>query len=157
MKIPIFVPINKIIMWKRVQTLYLAISTGLIISLFFCRFATDPGSIGDDAVIRYYEKTSYLLMLIMLLTANVFAISTFKTPMLQARVSIISALALLGFQIWLGIDFFMYRSLMTFSVTMLFPLLGSFMNFLAGRSAMIDGFTIQAVQRRKNQAKHKKK
>lgn len=144
-------------MWKRIQTLYLAISTGLIISLFFCRFATDPGSVGEDAIIRYYEKTSYLLMLIMLLTANIFAVSTFKTPMLQARVSIIAALALLGFQIWLGVDFFIYRSLMTFSVTMLFPLSASFLNFLAGRSAMIDGFTIQAAQRRKNQARNKKK
>ena len=143
-------------MWKRIQTLYLAISTGLIISMFFCRFATDLGSTGDDSIIRYYEKTSYLLMLIMLLTANIFAISTFKSPMLQARVSIISALAMIGFQIWLGVDFFMYKSQMAFSVTMLFPLLGAFLNFIAGRNAMLDGFTIQAAQRQINQKKHNK-
>ena len=143
-------------MWKRIHTLYLAISTALVVSLFFCRFATDLNSTGDDAVIRYYEKTSYLLMLIMLLTAHVFAICTYKTPMLQARVSVISALALAGFQIWLGIDFLIYRNELAFSVTMLFPLLAAFLDFLAGHSAMVDEFTIRAVKRRKNQKKNRK-
>ena len=105
-------------MWNRIQTLYLAISTALVVALFFCRFATD---LAEGEIIRYYEKTSYLLMLIMLLTAHVFAICTYKSPMLQARVSIISALALIGFQIWLGVDFLMYMNDFSFSVTMLFP------------------------------------
>ena len=144
-------------MWKRIQTLYLAISTGLIISLFFCRYATAIGLEGDDAVIRYYEKTSYLLMLITLLTADIFAICTFKSPMLQARVSMIGALAMLGFQIWLGIDYFMYKDAFVFSTTMLFPLLCTFLNFLAARSAMVDGFTVQAAIRKKNQKKGRRK
>ena len=140
-------------MWKRIQTLYLSISTALVLSMFFCRFATD---LADNEIIRYYEKTSYLLMLIMLLTAHVFAICTFKSPMLQARVSIISALALAGFQIWLGIDFLTYMDDFSFSVTMLFPLLAAFLDFLAGHSAMVDEFTIQAVKRRKNQKRNNK-
>ena len=142
-------------MWKRIQTLYLAISTALVLSLFFCRFATDLASTGDEAIIRYYEKTSYLLMLIMLLTAHVFAICTYKTPALQARVIVISGLALAGFQIWLGIDFMIYRNELAFSVTMLFPLLGAFLDFLAGHSAMVDEFTITAVKRRQNQKKNR--
>ena len=136
-------------MWKRIQTLYLAISTALVVAMFFCKFATDLGSTGDDASIWYYEKTSYLLMLIMLLTAHVFAICTYKSPMLQARVSIISALALLGFQIWLGIDFLMYMNELSFSVTMLFPLAEAFLNFIAAHSAMVDGVTVQAAAKRK--------
>ena len=140
-------------MWKRIQTLYLAISTALVVALFFCRFATD---LTEGEIIRYYEKTSYLLMLIMLLTAHVFAICTYKSPMLQARVSIISALALIGFQIWLGVDFLMYMKEFSFSVTMLFPIPAAFLDFLAGHSAMVDEFTIQAVKRRKNQKKNRK-
>ena len=105
----------------------------------------------------YYDYMPYLLMLITLLTANIVALSAFKSPMLQARVSIISALVTLGFQIWLAVDFFRYTGQMTFSVTMLFPLLITFLNILAGRSAMLDGFTIQAVQRRKNQDRNKKR
>ena len=144
-------------MWKRIQTLYLAISTGLLISLFLCRYATDMSSSGRDAVIMYYDYLPYLLMLITLLTANIIALSAFKSPMLQARISIISALAALGFQIWLAVDFFRYTGQMTFSVSMLFPFLITFLNFLAGRSAMLDGFTIQAAQRSKNQGHNKKR
>ena len=95
-------------------------------------------------------------MLIMLLTAHIFAICTYKSPMLQARVSIISALALVGFQIWLGIDFLMYMNELSFSVTMLFPLPAAFLDFLAGHSAMVDEFTIQAVKRKKNQKRNHK-
>lgn len=142
-------------MWKRIQTLYLAISTALIIALFFCRFATQVGVDGNEGIIRYYEKTSYLIMNIMMLTANVLALCTYKSPMLQARVSIIAALLMAGFQIWLGIDFLRYRELLVFSVTMLFPLVAAFLNFLAARNAMIDGFTVQAARRRKNQHKRK--
>lgn len=145
----------KNIMWKRIQTLYLAISTGLIISLFFCKFATDPNNTGSDAVIRYYEHIPYLLLLTMILSANIFAICSCKSPKLQARISIISALVMLGFQIWMIIDLIRYKEVMTFSVTMLFPLVGAFLNFLAGRNAMIDYFTVQAVRERKR--RHKKK
>jgi hypothetical protein len=141
-------------MWKRIQTLYLAISTGLIVSLFLCRYATDITLTGKEAVIMYYEYMPYLLMLIMLLTANIFAICSFKAPLLQARVSMISALVSLGFMVWLGIEFLLYRNQMIFSVTMLFPLLIAFLNFLAGRNAMVDGFTIRAAQRRRNQARN---
>lgn len=156
MKIPIFVPSNDNIMWKRIQTLYLAVSTGLTASLFFCRYATDLTLTGSESVIMYYEYIPYLLMLIMLLTADIFAICSFKSPMLQARISMISALVSLGFMLWLGFEFLAYRSQMVFSVTMLFPLLIAFLNFLAGRNAMLDGFTIQVAKRKKNQ-KHQNK
>ena len=140
-------------MWKRIQTLYLAISTGLTAPLFFCRYATDMTLTGNESVIMYYEYIPYLLMLIMLLTADIFAICSFKSPMLQARISMISALVSLGFMVWLGFEFLMYKEQMVFSVTMLFPLLGAFLDFMAGHNAMVDEVTITAVNRRKNQKK----
>ena len=144
-------------MWKRIQTLYLAISTGLIIALFFSRFGTDLNETGDEAVIMYYEYIPYLLMLIMLLTANVFAICSFKSPMLQARISMISALAMLGFQIWLAIDFFTYQGQMTFSVTMLFPLAAAFLDFIAARASLVDEMTVQSIRAIKTHRKGRKK
>lgn len=136
-------------MLKRIQTLYLAVSTALIVAMFFCKMGTVLGATGDDATIRYYEKISYLLMNIMLLTANVFALFNFKNPVLQARISIIAALLMTGFQIWLGIDFLRYKEYMIFSVTMLFPMAEAFLNFMAARSAMIDGVTVQAAKKRR--------
>ena len=136
-------------MLKRIQNLFLAGSTALIIAMFFCKMGTVIGATGDDATIRYYEKLTYLLINIMLLTANVFAIFNFKNPVLQARICLIGALLMVGFQIWLGIDFLRYKEYMIFSVTMLFPLAEAFLNFMAARSAMIDGVTVQAASRRK--------
>jgi hypothetical protein len=141
-------------MLKRIQNLFLAVSTGLIIAMFFCKMGTVIGAEGDDATIRYYEKIPYLLINIMLLTANVFALFNFKNPTLQARISVIGALLMIGFQIWLGIDFFRFKEHMIFSVTMLFPLAEAFLNIMAARSAMIDGVTVQALSKRKL---HKKK
>lgn len=134
-------------MWKRIQTLYLTISTGLIISMLFCRFATIIGPEGDEAIIRYHEKMSYLTLLLMLTTSHIAATASFKARFLQARVSIIAALLAIGFQIWLGIDFFQNKADMSFSITALFPLLAAFLDILAARNAMTDEMMV-AVQRR---------
>lgn len=136
-------------MFKRIQNLFLAASTALIIAMFFCKMYTQPGIEGSDAVMRYYENIPYLLINIMLLTANIFAIFNFKNPILQARVSVIGGLLMVAFQIWLGITFFRYQDLVIFSVSMLFPLLEAFLNFMAARSAMIDGVTVQAARNRR--------
>ena len=132
-------------MFKRIQNLFLIISTALIAAMFFCKMYTQPGIEGSDAVMRYYENIPYLLINIMLLTANIFAIFNFKNPVLQARVSVIGGLLMVAFQIWLAISFFRYKDMVIFSVTMLFPLLEAFLNFMAARSAMIDGVTVQAA------------
>ena len=143
-------------MWKRIQTLYLAISTGLIIALFFSRFGTDLNETGDEAVIMYYEYIPYLLMLIMLLTAGVCAIFSFKSWFLQARVCMLTALMMIGFQIWMGVDFFRFRSEMVFSFTMIFPLVCAILYIMAARSALVDAMTMQAVKTTKKVRKNKR-
>lgn len=136
-------------MWKRIQTLYLAVSAGLIASMFFCRFATIIGPEGSVEVIRYYEKTPYLILLIMLTTANVFSIATYRTRFLQARVCMLTALILTGFQIWLGVDFFMYREEMIFSVTMLFPMAAAILDVMAAKRIMTDEFILMTHKKMK--------
>ena len=139
-------------MWKRIQTIYLAISAGLITSMFFCRFATIIGPEGAEEVIRYYEKTPYLILLIMLITASIFTIATYRTRFLQARVCMLTALILAGFQIWLGIDFLIYRNEMVFSVTMLFPMAAAILDMMASKRIMTDEFilmTHKKIKRRR--------
>lgn len=133
-------------MWQRIQTLYLGIATALTAAMFFCRMATIIGPEGAEIDIRYYEKIPYLVMLIMLLTAGVCAIFSYKSRILQARVCILSALMFLGFQIWLGRDFLMYRHDMVFSITLLFPLVSAALNIIAARSNLVDEMTLQAVK-----------
>ena len=60
---------------------------------------------------------------------------------------IIAALLAIGFQIWLGTDYLIHKGEMTFSITILFPLLAAFLDVLAARSAMTDEMMV-AVQKR---------
>lgn len=132
-------------MWQRIQTLYIAIATGLAAAMFFCNFAMIIGPEGEELGIRYYEKSSYLVLMIMILTAQICCLSSFKSWFLQARVCAISALLLIGFQIWLGIDFFRMHNDMVFNITGVFPIAAAILDMLAARAAMIDQLTITAV------------
>lgn len=144
-------------MWRRIQTLYLAISTGLIASMFFCDLATIIGPDGSEIFIRYYEKNSFLVLMIMILTAHVCALLSFKAWGLQSRVSMISCLLSLGFQIWLGIDFVSMRNDMVFNITGIFPMVCVILDVLAARAAMIDQFTLTAVGSARKAGKKRRK
>ena len=137
-------------MWKRIQTIYLGISTALILSMFFCNFATIIGPAGEDLAIAYREKLPYLAMLIMLFTAHVAATASFKTPFLQARVAMIAALMSVGFQIWLGVDILRFMDEMTFHITALFPLAAAVLNIMAAKRALVEEMTITAVKSMKS-------
>lgn len=133
-------------MWHRIQTILLGISSALILSMFFCNFATIIGPDSAEIHIRYYEKMPYLVLLIMLTSAHIAATGCYKAPSLQARVAIIAALLALGFQAWIGIDVFANRHDMSFSFTALFPFVATFIDFIAARAAMVDEVTFTAVR-----------
>jgi hypothetical protein len=64
---------------------------------------------------------------------------------------------MIGFQIWLGVDFFRYRNDMVFSFTMIFPLVSAILNIMAARSALVDAMTLQAVKTTKKVRKNRKR
>lgn len=143
-------------MWQRIQTLYLGISTALIFSMFFCTFATIAGPDLTEVTIRYSEKLPYLTMLIMLITAHIAAVASFKTFFLQARVSSIAALLAIGFQIWLIVDIISNRNDMSFSFTAMFPLIAAFLDFISAKKSMVDEMTIQTVKGLRKSRKNRK-
>ena len=140
-------------MWKKAQTYFIGIATLLITSMFFCRLATIIATGGEELSIMYYEKLPYIVMLIMLLTAGICSVFCHKFPILQARVCMLSALMLIGFQIWLGVDFFRFHNEMVFSPTIVFPLVSAILQIMAARKALIDGMTLQAVKSMKKNRK----
>ena len=144
-------------MWQRIQTLYLGIATGLIASLFFCNIASIIGPEGEEIGIRYYEKSSFLVLMIMMLTAHVCALFSYKSWALQARVCMLACLLALGFQIWLGIDFVRFRNDMVFNITGVFPLACVILDILASRAAMIDQLTLSAIGSTRKARKNRKK
>lgn len=133
-------------MWKSIQTLYLGISTVLMAVLFFCNFATIVGPDGTELSIRYYEKTPYLVLMIMTLTAHVCAVFSYKLKFLQARVCIITALLALGMQTWFFMDFLKFRHDMVFSITMTFPIVMTILDVMAARNSLVDEMTVSAVR-----------
>lgn len=137
---------NRYTMLKKAQTYYIGASILLTASMFFCRMATIIGPAGEELGIMYYEKVPYTVMLIMLLTAGICAMFCHKAPLLQARVCMLKALMLIGFQIWLGIDFFQWHNDMVFSPTLLFPLVGAILDIMAARKALVDGLVLQAAR-----------
>ena len=144
-------------MWQRIQTLYIGIATALTAVLFFSRMATIIAPGGKEIDIMYYEKLPYLVMLIMLLTAEICAGFCFKNWFLQARVCMLTALMLIGFQIWLGVDFFRFHNEMVFSFTMIFPLVSAILNIMAARSALVDAMTMQALKTTRKVRKNRKR
>ena len=140
-------------MWKKAQTYFIGIATLLTTIMFFSRLATIIGPGGEELDIMYFEKLPYIVMLIMLLTAGICAVFCHKFPLLQARVCVLSALMLLGFQLWLGVDFIRFHNDMVFSVTLIFPIVGAILNIMAARKALIDGMTLQAVKSLKKSRK----
>lgn len=134
-------------MWQRIQTLYLAVATALLTSMFFCKFATILGPDGVEISIKYLEKVPYLVLLTVALAGNVFSLFAFKIRIPQMRVATVAALILLAFQIWIIVDVVRGWNEMVFSVTALFPLVAMVLDILAARNIMLDEAMVQSASR----------
>ena len=140
-------------MWQRIQTLYLSIATALIGSLFFSRFATTFGE-GESAIL-YREYLPYLLFSIMTFLSNLISLLLFKARMIQMRLCTLSAIVLLAFQIWLGVDYFRNMGDMVFSFTAIFPLIAAILDVLAARNIFLDEAMVQSAARLRSSRKRR--
>lgn len=142
----------------------MAIATVLIIAMMFSNVGTVIGAEGSEPV-KYYEKLSYFIFIIMTLMANGIALFSFKARMLQMRVAMLSAILLLFFQIWLGVGFARFQlgigmeetgAKMIFSITAIFPVIASILDMLAARNIALDEAMVQSAYRLRK-AKHSKR
>ena len=134
-------------MWQRIQTLYLAIATALLASMFFCKFATIVGPQGNDLEIMYWEKIPYVTLLAISTIGNIFSLFAFKIRMPQLRVATGAAILLLAFQCWIVVDLARNWNEMSFSVTALFPLIAAILDIMAARSILLDEAMVQSSAR----------
>ncbi|MDE5890018.1 MAG: DUF4293 family protein, partial [Bacteroidales bacterium] len=95
------------------------------------------------------------LFLISLFSANVIGLLTFRARLLQMRVCILAALLLVGFQIWIGADFFRYKDSMIFSFTAVFPIVAAILDVLAARAIALDEAMVQSAARLRGKRKRK--
>lgn len=141
-------------MWQRIQTLYLAIATALIGSMFFCSFGTVIGPEGIAVeTFKYTHYLAWLLFLISLLSANGIALFSFRTRILQMRLCVIAALLLIGFQAWIAVKFFQMKDEMIFSFTAVFPIVAAILDILAARNIFLDEAMVQSASRLRKRRK----
>jgi len=143
-------------MWQRIQTLYLFISTIITAALFFSPLATAIGTDGNTADIFFSDSLPYLYLMISILTAHVFALVLFKRRGVQLRVTVIAALMMAGFQIWLGFGYFTADDGIIFKFTALLPLMAAFLDVLAIKGITADILMVESVSRLRTSRKNRK-
>ena len=134
-------------MWQRVQTLYLLLATGLVVALLFCTKAGE---------IPYTEYWPYAVLIILTGFLQVMALTTYKHRIFQMRTASLSAIILIGLQIWLVVDFIKTHNDPMFHVTAIFPIVATILDFLAARSILADELLVRSASRLRA-AKRKKK
>ena len=125
-------------MWQRVQTLYLFLATALIAALFFCHKAGD---------VFYTDYWPYLVLLLVVAFLNVMALTTYKHRIFQMRTATLSAIILLGLQIWLVVDCIKTHNTPVFSLTAVFPIVAMILNLLAARGILADELLVRNSSR----------
>ena len=135
-------------MWQRIQTLYLAIATGLIVSMFFTLKAVIPAADGGIAEsFRYVSYWPYLVLLVVITILGILALTGWKFRVFQMRTAILAALVTLALQAWLAVDYFTAAEGLVFRVTAVFPIVAVILDLLAARKIYADQLLVESMSR----------
>ena len=145
-------------MWQRIQTLYLLISTALVITLCFTTAFTLATPDGMERVSYWQLQKPYFGILLGILTfLMVLALVVFKSRILQMRLATLSAIIALGMQGWLVWMYLTFEG-PVFRWTVIFPLVICICNLLAARGCFQDQLMVESAYRvRERRRKHGKK
>ena len=144
------------IMWQRLQTLFLALATGLVVALFFSLKAVVPGPEGTRlAEFTYSQNFPYLVLLIVTSILQVLALFTFNQRVFQLRTATLSAIVLVAFQAWLAVDFMTCSDELVFRVTAVFPLCAAILDLIAVRYILRDQLMVESITRLRSKKKNR--
>ncbi|MBP5487140.1 MAG: DUF4293 family protein [Bacteroidales bacterium] len=144
-------------MWQRIQTLYLAVATGLVVALFFCvkSFSLGPGGTHVDEL-KYIQFFPYLTLLILVSLLQLIALGSFNVRVLQMRTAVLSGLLLIALQAWLAVDYFTAADGVVFKWTAIFPILAAILDFMAARNILRDQLLVESISRLRSRKKNHK-
>ena len=144
-------------MWQRIQTLYLALATGLIVAMLFSLKAVVPGPDGTFLQeIRYTSYVPYLILLIVIALLDFLALTTFRFRVFQMRTAVLAALITLALQAWIAVDYFSADSSMVFRITAIFPIVAVIFDLLAARGIASDIMVAESVNHLRTKKKNRK-
>jgi len=144
-------------MWQRIQTLYLMISTGLVIALLAGTAYTvaDPEGLVKVTYLQL-QRPYFAILLSILACMIVLALIVYKNRILQMRLAALSAIVALGMQIWLAWMYFSFEG-PVFKWTVIFPLVICICNLLAARGCFQDQLMVESAYRVRERRKRNKK
>lgn len=150
-------------MFFRIQSLFLTIAAGLLISMFFTpmiRFT------GEDTVIHFVEVAAFkgftLTTIFQLVCAvlSVVTLVSFKNRIRQIRLCNLNSIILIAYQIVLAVYFFRRGTTLgedaLFTVPCIFPLCAAILTFIAMRYiARDEAMVIASTRLRSNRRGHR--
>ena len=143
-------------MWQRQQTLYLLIAAVLTAVLCFGTAYTVANPEGLESVSYWQLQKPYIGILLGIESFLVLlALVTFKSLILQMRLSSLSGIIALGMQVWLAYMYFTFEG-PVFSLTAILPLGICVFCFLGARGAFQDQLMVESAMRIRERRKHKK-
>jgi len=83
--------------------------------------------------IKFIDKSQFLIFIFTNFALSVITIAYFKVRMMQIRLCIMNSLLLLGFQIWIVVEYFKLNSVYTFTIFSIFPVISIILLLLAIR------------------------
>ena len=142
-------------MWKKPHNWLIAAAALLIIVLLgmdVCH-AVNPDT-GIHYAVRFKDRLIYIIFIVLSFIIADVALLSAKQPFYQVFLAIVDAIVLLGFQIWILVDFFTTKlpsglkmsSVYSLSVGALFPLIAIILLTLSVRYAADEG-TAQRIAR----------
>jgi hypothetical protein len=142
-------------MWKKPHNWLIAAAALLIIVLLgmdVCH-AVNPDT-GIHYAVRFKDRLIYIIFIVLSFIIADVALLSAKQPFYQVFLAITDAIVLLGFQIWILVDFFTTKlpsglkmsSVYSLSVGALFPLIAIILLTLSVRYAADEG-TAQRIAR----------
>ena len=147
-------------MWKKPHNWLIAAAALLIIVLLgmdVCH-AVNPET-GIHYAVRFKDRLIYIVFIVLSFIISDVTLVSAKQPFYQVFLAITNAILLLGFQIWIFVDFFTTKlptglrlsSVYSLSIGAIFPLLAIILLVLSVRFAADEG-TAQRIQKAFNQS-----
>lgn len=144
-------------MWQRIQTLYLLISTVLVVVLLAgtAYAVTDPDGLVKVTYLQL-QRPYFAILLGILACMVVLALIVYKNRILQMRLAALSAIVALGMQVWLAWMYFSFEG-PVFSWTVILPLVICVCNLLAARGCFQDQLMVESAYRVRERRKRSRK
>ncbi|MCQ2118649.1 MAG: DUF4293 domain-containing protein [Bacteroidales bacterium] len=142
-------------MWQRLQTLYLAVATGLVVALFFSvkAFALGPQGVHAEEY-TYVQNFPYAVLLGVITLLQLIAVFTFNFRVFQMRTATLSAILLVALQAWLVFDWCTCADGLVFKYTAIFPIVAVILDALAIRLIVRDQLLVESITRLRSRKKN---